>query len=65
VVVAALDVDGLRIAALELLQVIGDVGHEVGVGAVGLAHHAVLVVAVLGAAQPQRAAFFVGLARFD
>jgi hypothetical protein len=43
-------------AALPLVHVVGDVGHEVGVGAVGLAHHAVLVVAVVGGAQPQRAA---------
>ena len=38
----------LREAALELGDVIGDVGHEVRVAAVGLAHHAVLVVAVVG-----------------
>ena len=62
VVVAALDVDGAGEAALQLGQVVGHVGHEVGVATVGLAHHAVLVVAVLGGAQPQRAAFFEGLA---
>ena len=65
VVVGALDVDRLGEAALELGQVIGDVGHEVGVAAVGLAHHAVLVVAVVGGAQPERAALLVGLARGD
>ncbi len=64
-VVGALDVDRLGEAALELGEVIGDVGHEVGVGAVGLAHDAVLVVAVVGRAQPQRAAILVGLAGGD
>ncbi len=62
VVVRALDVDGLDEAALELVHVVGDVGHEVGVRAIGLAHHAVLVVAVFGGAQPQGAALFEGLA---
>ena len=49
-------------AALPLGDVVGDVRHEVGVRAVGLAHHAVLVVAVVGGAQPQRAVLLVGLA---
>ena len=44
---------------------VGDVGHEVGVAAVGLAHHAVLVVAVVRGAQPQRAVLLVGLAARD
>ncbi len=44
---------------------VGDVGHEVGVAAVGLAHHAVLVVAVVGRAQPERAVLLVGLAGLD
>ncbi len=35
------------------------------IAAVGLAHHAVLVVAELGGAQPQRAAFLVGVAGCD
>src|SRR5690606_15411568 len=38
---------------------------EVGVAAVGLAHHPVLVVAEVGGAQPQRAAFLVGVALGD
>mmetsp|Transcript_20389 Transcript_20389/g.78156 ORF Transcript_20389/g.78156 Transcript_20389/m.78156 type:complete len:636 (-) Transcript_20389:435-2342(-) len=62
VVVGALDVDALRVAALELVDVIGHVGHEVGVATFLLAHHAVLVVAVVGGAQPQGAALLVGLA---
>jgi hypothetical protein len=62
VVVGALHVDDLGEAALELVDVVGHVGHEVRVRAVGLAHHAVLVVAVVGGAQPQRAVLFVGLA---
>ncbi|MDR6139120.1 hypothetical protein QE438_002424 [Pseudoxanthomonas sp. SORGH_AS 997] len=53
------------VAALPLGQVIGHVRHEVGVGAVGLAHHAVLVVAVVGRLEPQRAAFLVGVAGLD
>ena len=64
-VVGALDVDRLREATLELGEVVGDVGHEVGVAAVGLAHDAVLVVAVVGGAQPERAAVLVGLAGGD
>nr|GEU28637.1 hypothetical protein [Tanacetum cinerariifolium] len=62
VVVGTLDVDGLVVTALELDDVVRDVGDEVGIGAVGLAHHAVLVVAVVLGAQPQRAFFLVGLA---
>ena len=62
VVVRALHVDDLRVAALELGHVVGHIGHEVGERAVLLAHDAVLVVAVLGGAQPQRAAFFKRLA---
>ncbi len=41
---------------------VGDVRDEVGVAAVGLAHHAVLVVAEVGGAQPQRAVLLVGVA---
>ena len=52
-------------AALPLLDVVGHVRHEVGVAAVGLAHDAVLVVTVIGAAQPQRAAVLEGLAGRD
>ena len=74
VVVAALDVDDLDEAPLPLVDVIRHIGHEVGVGRGRrptflcstfrrrLAHHAVLVVAVVGAAQPQCAVFLVGLA---
>jgi hypothetical protein len=65
VVVAALDVDGLVEAALELLDVVSHVRHEIGIGAVGLAHHAVLVVAVIGGLQPQGAVLLVGDAGVD
>jgi hypothetical protein len=65
VVVRALDVDHLGEAALELLDVIGHIGHEVGVAAVGLAHHAVFVVAVVGGLEPQRAVLLIGLAVGD
>ena len=52
VVVGAEDVDQLVEAALALVEVIGDVGGEIGVLAV-LAHdHAVLLVAELGRAEP-------------
>ena len=57
--------DRALVAALPLGDVIGDVRHEVRVRAVGLAHHAVLVVAEVGRAQPQRAAFLVGVAAGD
>ena len=50
VMIGALHVDRLRKAALEFRDVIGDVGHEIRVSAIGLAHHAILVVAVVGRA---------------
>src|SRR5690606_40623453 len=62
VVVAALNVDGVVIAAFPLGDVIGDVRHEVRVAAVCLAHDAILVVASaqFGGAQPKRAFVLVG-----
>ena len=42
---------------------VGDVGHEVRVRAVALAHDAVLVVAEVGGAQPQRALRLIRVAR--
>ncbi|KAG1258835.1 hypothetical protein G6F65_015455 [Rhizopus arrhizus] len=67
VVVAALDVHGAVEAAFPLGLVIGHVRHEVGVTAFAFAHDAVFVVAraQFGGAQPQRAAFFVGVAAGD
>jgi hypothetical protein len=61
--VRALDIDRARETALPLGEMIGDVGHEISVAAVGLPHHPVLVVAVVGGLEPQRAVLFVGLAR--
>ena len=61
-VIRALDVDGLRETPLPLAQVIGHVRHEIGVAAFGLAHHAILVVTVVGGAQPQRAILLEGVA---
>ena len=55
VVVGALQIDGAAKAPLDLGEVVGDVGHEVGVAPVGGAHHPVLVVAEGGGAQPERA----------
>ncbi len=49
--VGAPDVDHHGEAALELLLVIGDVGREIGVGAVGLQQRAVDVVAEGGGAE--------------
>ena len=62
VVIRTLDVDGLGETPLPLAQVIGHVRHEIGVAAFGLAHHAVLVVTVVGGAQPQRAVLLEGVA---
>ena len=61
VVVGAPDVDDV-IDALELIPVIGDVGGEVGVLAVGLDQDAVLVVAQIGGAEPQGAVLGVEVA---
>ncbi len=63
--VAALHVDHLVVAALPLGDVVRHVRHEIGIGAVGLLHHPVLVVAVVGGAQPQRAFVLIGLAGAD
>jgi len=46
-------VDEAREAALALVEVVGDVGGEVGLLAVLAHHHAVLLVAELGGAEPQ------------
>src|SRR5690606_10096321 len=45
VVVGALDVDGVMVAAFPFGDVVGHVGHKVGVAAFALAHDAVFVVA--------------------
>ena len=58
VVVHALNVDGLGVAALPLGQVVSHVRHKVGVRAISLFHDPVLVVAVVGGPEPQRATFF-------
>ena len=61
VVVSAPDVDDV-VDALELVPVIGNVGGEVGVLAVGLDQDAVLVVAQIGGAEPQGAVLGVEVA---
>ena len=63
VVVGAPDVDEQVEAAGELVAVVGDVGQQVGGLAVGLDEHAVLVVAEVGAAQPDGAVGVVDHAR--
>jgi hypothetical protein len=62
VVVGAPDVDDAVEAPLELVQVVGDVGGEVGVDAVVAPHHPVLLVAEGGGAEPQGAVLFVEVA---
>ena len=61
VVVGAPDVDDV-VDALELVPVIGNVGGEVGVLAVGLDQDAVLVVAQVGGTEPQGAVLGVEVA---
>ena len=63
VVVGALDVNDLGKAALPFGQVVGNIGHKIGVAAVRFTHHAVFVVAKIGGAQPQRTVLFVGVTR--
>ena len=60
VVVGAPEIDEQRVAALDLVNVVGDIGRQVGESAVALAEDAVLVVAVVGALKPERAVLFVG-----
>ena len=61
-VVGALDVHDFVKTAFPLGDVVGHVGHKVGVAAIRLAHHTVLVVAVVGGLEPERAVLLVGLA---
>ena len=65
VMVRALLVDHAHKTAPPLVQMIGHVRHEIGVSAVALAHHPVLVVAEIGGAQPQRIVLLVGMAAGD
>ncbi len=62
VVVGAPDVDEVVEAAAELLDDVADVGAEVGVVAVRLADHPVLVVPVVGRAEPEGAVLLVEVA---
>ena len=64
VVVGALNVDHFGKAAFPFGNVVGHIGHKVGVGAVAFAHDAVFVIAVVGGLEPQRAILLVGLACF-
>ena len=63
VMIRSLHIDRVRESALPLGDVVGDVRHEISVAAVGFPHHPILVVAVVGGPEPQRAVLFVGLAR--
>ena len=63
VVVGAEDVDQQVVAAARLVEVVGDVGGEVGGVAVRADQHPVLRVAVVGRAEPDRALRLVGVAR--
>ena len=60
-VVGTPDVDDV-VDALELIPVIGNVGGEVGVLAIGLDQNAVLVIAQVGGAEPQGAVLGVEIA---
>ncbi len=53
-VIGAPDVDDPVESAVEFVQVIGDVGSEVGVLAVFTLHDAILLVAVVGGTEPLR-----------
>ena len=60
--IGALFVDHTLIAALPFVVVIGDIGDEVGIAALALAHHAILVIAKVSGAQPQCILLFIGMA---
>jgi hypothetical protein len=62
VVVGAPDVDHLVEAALELVEVVGDVGGEIGIEAVVALHDAVLLVAEGGGLEPSGAVLEVDVA---
>ena len=64
-VVGALLVDDAPESAFPLGHVIRDVRNEVREAAVGAPHDSVLVIAVLGCLQPQRAILLIGLAVGD
>ena len=58
--IRAPEVNEQRVAALDLVDVVCDIGSQVGEGAVALAQDAVFLIAVVGALEPERAVLFVG-----
>ena len=58
--VRAPEVNEQRVAALDLIDVVCDIGSQVGESAVAFAQDAVFLIAVVGALEPERAVFFVG-----
>ena len=62
-VIGAPDVDEVAKAAIELVFVIGDVGGEIGIGAVRLHQRAIDIVAIGGGAKQRLLAIFVVLDR--
>ena len=62
-VVGAPDVDDPVEAAFELVQMVGDVGREIGVQAVVALYDAILLVAEFRGLEPQRAVLFVEVSR--
>ena len=60
VMIRAPEVNEQRVAALDLIDVVCDIGSQVGEGAVALAQDAVFLIAVVGALEPERAVLFVG-----
>jgi len=60
VVVGAPEVDQLGVAALQLVDVVGDIRRHVGQRAVALDQHAVLVVTVFGGLEPESVVLLEG-----
>lgn len=57
--VRAPDIDHLFVTALEFIQVISDVGCEIGKLAIFPLHHPVFLVAEIGGTEPDRAILLV------
>ena len=63
VVVGTLLVDDALVKSpLPFVVVVGNVGHEVGVSAIALAHNAIFIIAKFSCAQPQCVMILIGVA---
>ena len=58
--ITTLHINHLMIATLPFSNVIRDIGHKVGIGAVGFFHDAIFVIAVFRTTQPERALLLIG-----